>query len=60
MGQEFDAAKMKKAIGLRPKAIAQINFLERTESGGLRTPTLVRLQDNKDARNVMKETFDGV
>jgi DNA ligase D-like protein (predicted ligase) len=58
-GQEFSAAKMKEAVWLRPDAVAQIDFLEWTEGGGLRHSKFVRLRDDKDARSIVKENSGG-
>jgi bifunctional non-homologous end joining protein LigD len=46
---------MKKAVGLRPDAVAQIEFLEWTEGDGLRHSKFVGLRDDKDAQSVVKE-----
>jgi DNA ligase D-like protein (predicted ligase) len=54
-GEELSAEKMKKAIWLRPEAVAQIEFLEWTEGDRLRHSKFVRLRDDKEARNVTKE-----
>ena len=54
-GEELSAEKMKKAIWLRPEAVAQIEFLEWTDADRLRHSRFVRLRDDKEARNVTKE-----
>jgi ATP-dependent DNA ligase len=54
-GEELSAEKMKKAIWLRPEAVAQIEFLEWTDADRLRHSNFVRLRDDKEARNVTKE-----
>jgi DNA ligase D-like protein (predicted ligase) len=54
-GEELSAEKMKKAIWLRPEAVAQIEFLEWTDADRLRHSKFVRLRDDKEARNVTKE-----
>jgi DNA ligase D-like protein (predicted ligase) len=54
-GEELSAEKMKKAIWVRPEAVAQIEFLEWTEGGGLRHSKFVRLRDDKDPGSVVRE-----
>jgi ATP-dependent DNA ligase len=54
-GEELNAEKMKKAVWLRPEAVAQIEFLEWTEGDRLRHSKFVRLREDKDPRNVVKE-----
>ena len=54
-GEELNAEKMKKAIWLRPEAVAQIEFLEWTEGGRLRHSKFVGLREDKKPRSVVKE-----
>jgi ATP-dependent DNA ligase len=54
-GDPLDAEKMKKAVWLRPEAVAQIAFLEWTDADRLRHSKFAGLRDGKDARNVVKE-----
>ena len=54
-GEEFNAEKMKKAIWLRPQAVAQIEFLEWTEGDRLRHSKFVGLREDKDPRQVVRE-----
>jgi ATP-dependent DNA ligase len=54
-GEELSAEKMKKAIWLRPEAVAQIEFLEWTGADRLRHSQFVGLRDDKDPRSVVKE-----
>jgi ATP-dependent DNA ligase len=49
------AEDMKKCIWLRPELVAQIAFLEWTESGRLRHAKFVALREDKDPRHVVKE-----
>ena len=49
------AAKMKKCTWVRTKSVAQIEFLEWTDADHLRHAKFVRLRDDKDALNVVKE-----
>src|SRR6202521_705278 len=54
-GEELTAEKMKKAVWLRPEAVAQIEFLEWTEGDRLRHSKFVGLREDKNPRNVVKE-----
>ena len=54
-GEELNAEKMKKAVWLRPEAIAQIEFLEWTEGNRLRHSKFVGLREDKNPRSVVKE-----
>src|SRR5690348_4972409 len=54
-GEELNAEKMKKAVWLKPEAIAQIEFLEWTEGNRLRHSKFVGLREDKDPRSVVKE-----
>jgi len=53
-GDALDAEKMKKAVWLRPEAVAQIEFLEWTDADRLRHSKFVGLRDDKDPRSVVK------
>lgn len=54
-GEELNAEKMKKAVWLKPEAIAQVEFLEWTEGDRLRHSKFVGLREDKDPRSVVKE-----
>jgi len=54
-GEELNAEKMKKAVWLRPEAVAQIEFLEWTEASRLRHSKFVALREDKNPRSVIKE-----
>jgi DNA ligase D-like protein (predicted ligase) len=54
-GDPLDAEKMRKAVWLRPEAVAQIEFLEWTDADRLRHSKFVGLRDDKDPRSVVKE-----
>src|SRR6202008_3874150 len=54
-GEELNAEKMKKAVWLRPEAVAQIEFLEWTKGDRLRHSKFVGLREDKDPRSVIKE-----
>jgi len=55
-GDELTAEKMKKCVWLRPEAVAQIEFLEWTGADRLRHSKFVALRDDKNPRDVVKET----
>jgi bifunctional non-homologous end joining protein LigD len=55
-GEELNAEKMKKAVWLRPEAVAQIEFLEWTGADRLRHSKFVGLREDKNARTVVKES----
>jgi ATP-dependent DNA ligase len=46
-GEQLNAEKMKKAVWLKPETVAQIEFLEWTETDHLRHSTFVDLRDDK-------------
>jgi bifunctional non-homologous end joining protein LigD len=46
---------MKKCVWLRPEHVAQIEFLEWTESEHLRHSKFLGLREDKDPRKVIKE-----
>src|SRR5437870_4180179 len=54
-GEELNAEKMKKAVWLRPEAVAQMEFLEWTEASRLRHSKFVALREDKNPRGVIKE-----
>ncbi len=54
-GEELNAEKMKKAVWLRPEAVAQIEFLEWTDGDRLRHSKFAGLREDKDPRSVVKE-----
>src|SRR6184192_308504 len=54
-GEELNAEKMKKAVWLRPEAVAQIEFLEWTEASRLRHSKFAGLREDKNPRTVVKE-----
>jgi len=54
-GEELNAEKMKKAVWLKPEAVAQIEFLEWTEGDRLRHSKFVGLRQDKNPRSVVKE-----
>ena len=54
-GEGLTAEDMKKCIWLRPELVAQIEFLEWTESGHLRHSKFVGLRQDKDPGSVVKE-----
>ena len=54
-GEELNAEKMKKAVWLKPEAVAQIEFLEWTEADRLRHSKFVGLREDKNPGSVVKE-----
>jgi ATP-dependent DNA ligase len=54
-GEALTAEKMKKCVWVRPKLVAQIEFLEWTDAGHLRHSRFAGLRDDKDAKSVVKE-----
>lgn len=54
-GEELNAEKMKKAVWLRPEAVAQIEFVEWTEGDRLRHSKFVGLREDKNPRSAIKE-----
>jgi DNA ligase D-like protein (predicted ligase) len=54
-GEGLTAEDMKKCVWLRPELVAQIEFLEWTESDHLRHSRFVGLREDKSARSVVKE-----
>ena len=54
-GTGLTAADMKECIWLRPQLVAQIEYLEWTESDHLRHSKFAGLRDDKDARTIVKE-----
>jgi ATP-dependent DNA ligase len=53
--EALDAKKMKKAVWLEPKLVAQIEFLEWTDADRLRHSKFVGLREDKNPRSVTKE-----
>src|ERR1700740_1502620 len=56
-GEELNAEKMKKAVWLKPVAVAQIEFLEWTEADRVRHSKFVGLREDKNPRSVVKEPY---
>ncbi len=54
-GEGLTADDMKKCVWVRPKLVAQIEFLEWTESDHLRHSKFAGLRDDKNPRGVVKE-----
>jgi bifunctional non-homologous end joining protein LigD len=54
-GEGLTAEKMKQCVWLRPKAVAQIEYLEWTDADRLRHSKFVGLRPDKDPRTVVKE-----
>ena len=58
-GEGLTAEDMKKCVWLRPELVAQIEFLEWTESDHLRHSKFVGLREDKTAQDVVKERTGG-
>ena len=54
-GEGLTAEDMKKCVWVRPELVAQIEFLEWTESGHLRHSKFVGLREDKEPPSVVKE-----
>ena len=54
-GEGLTAADMEKCVWVSPEIVAQIEFLEWTESYHLRHAKFAGLRDDKDPRKVIKE-----
>ncbi len=55
-GEILDAEKMNKRVWVRPKLVAVIEFLQCTEGDRLRHSKFVALRDDKNPKEVVKET----
>jgi len=58
-GEGLTTDDMKKCVWLQPELVAQIDFLEWTDSDHLRHSKFVGLREDKDAREVIKENAGG-
>ena len=54
-GESLTAEAMKKCVWLKPKVVAQIEFLEWTDADRLRHSKFVGLRDDKQPQSVVKE-----
>jgi ATP-dependent DNA ligase len=54
-GEGMTADEMKKCVWLKPKLVAQIEFLEWTDADHLRHSKFVGLREDKDPKSVVKE-----
>jgi len=54
-GQGLTVEEMKKCVWVKPKLVAQIEFLEWTDADHLRHSQFAGLREDKDARDVVKE-----
>lgn len=55
-GQGFTAEKMKKCVWVRPKIVAQFEFLEWTDAEHVRHIKFIRVRDDKLPSDVTRET----
>jgi ATP-dependent DNA ligase len=54
-GQGLTAEKMKECVWVKPRSVAEIEFLEWTGADHLRHTKFVWLRDDKDPRKVVRE-----
>jgi DNA ligase D-like protein (predicted ligase) len=54
-GEGLDTEGMRKCVWVKPRLVAQVNFLEWTEGNHLRHARFVGLRDDKDSRKIEKE-----
>jgi bifunctional non-homologous end joining protein LigD len=54
-GQGITPAEMTQCIWLKPKLVCQVRFMEWTIDGCLRQPVFLRLREDKNAVDVMRE-----
>ncbi|MBA3961422.1 MAG: hypothetical protein H0X40_05920 [Chthoniobacterales bacterium] len=55
-GEALTAEKMKESRWIRPELVCQVAFVEWTENGHLRHCKFIAMRDDKDAREVARET----
>ena len=55
-GQGLTAEKMKECVWVKPKLVAEVEFLEWTNAKHLRPTKFINLRDDKDPRKVVWET----
>jgi bifunctional non-homologous end joining protein LigD len=55
-GDALTAEKMKECRWLKPKLVCQVSFVEWTDAGNLRHADFVGMRDDRDAREVERET----
>lgn len=55
-GQRLTAVEMKRCSWIEPRLLAQVRFTEWTRDGHLRHPVFMGLREDKDAREVVRET----
>ena len=55
-GEGLTAEKMKECVWLKPEAVAEIEFLEWTGADHLRHTKFIRLRDDKNPRQIVRET----
>jgi bifunctional non-homologous end joining protein LigD len=55
-GEALTAEKMKEYRWLKPKLVCQVSFVEWTDAGNLRHANFVGMRDDRDAREVERET----
>ena len=55
-GEALTTEKMKEYRWLKPKLVCQVSFVEWTDAGNLRHANFVAMRDDRDAREVVRET----
>jgi ATP-dependent DNA ligase len=55
-GEGLTAEKMTQCVWLRPESVAEIEFLEWMDADHLRHTKFIRLRDDKNPRQVVRET----
>ena len=55
-GQGITAAKMKACHWVKPSLVCQVKFAEWTRDGKLRQPVFLGLREDKEAKEVVRET----
>ena len=58
-GEAVTAEVMKKARWIKPELVAQVEFTDWTAANHLRHSRFVALRDDKDPREITKETASG-
>jgi bifunctional non-homologous end joining protein LigD len=55
-GQGLTAEKMNECVWVKPEMVAEVEFLEWTDGDKLRHAKFVRLRDDKDPQDIIRET----
>jgi bifunctional non-homologous end joining protein LigD len=57
-GQGVTASEMRRCLWLQPALVCQVRFMEWTRDGNLRQPVFLGLREDKEPRQVVRETAD--